>query len=334
MRWPVPETTEPRLKPFVNRVATLPRIIEVLSYHGVVPISSVATEVGLKEQEVRDLLRRYYVSEDPRTRIGLPPPIAFLDDRGEEAEPAEATCVRLQGDYADEDLAFDYTPMAYIAKAYRIARDQSYLDPDNALLRSAVEKLRATLDPEMGTTAPTGEAALSPAEWYRAAVDHRRVRLLYARAWRPGTTERVIDPYRVVRTRRGWEVDAGPPDEDGRLRTFLLTGVVDAEVLDETFDPPADVVDLLVAQRRTTRVRFSVPEEKVWVVERQAERADRVDSDGQATIVDAELLEPVHDRIATILVISGADARVLEAPADESDAGREWARRLLEHHGL
>jgi proteasome accessory factor C len=330
----VPETTEPRLKPFVNRVATLPRIIEVLSYHGVVPISSVATEVGLKEQEVRDLLRRYYVSEDPRTRIGLPPPIAFLDDRGEEAEPAEATCVRLQGDYADEDLAFDYTPMAYIAKAYRIARDQSYLDPDNALLRSAVEKLRATLDPEMGTTAPTGEAALSPAEWYRAAVDHRRVRLLYARAWRPGTTERVIDPYRVVRTRRGWEVDAGPPDEDGRLRTFLLTGVVDAEVLDETFDPPADVVDLLVAQRRTTRVRFSVPEEKVWVVERQAERADRVDSDGQATIVDAELLEPVHDRIATILVISGADARVLDDPVTGGDAGALLARRLLQHHGL
>jgi hypothetical protein len=330
----VPDTTTPKVAPFVSRVATLPRIIEVLDYHGVVSLASVAKEVGLEEKEVRDLLRRYYVSEDPLSRIALPPPLRFLDDEGREAEPAEATCVELKGRYADEDLAFDYSPVEYLARAYRVARDQSYLDPDNVILRSAVEKLQAALDPGMGTTTPTREVGLSPAEWYRAAVDHHRVRLVYARAWRPGTTERVIDPYRVVRTRRGWEVDAGPPDEDGRLRTFLLTGVVDSEALDETFEPPADVVDLLVAQRRTTRVRFSVPEDRVWVVERQAERVERVDSDGRTATVDAELLEPVHDRIATILVVSGPDARVVKAPADESDAGRQWARTLLEHHGL
>lgn len=328
------EARESQLAPFVNRVATLPRIIEVLAYHGVVSLASVAAEVGLKEKDVRDLLRRYYITEDHRSRIGLPPPLRFLDDEGRDGEPAVASCVQLQGDYADEDLAFTYSPIDYLARAYPIARDQSSLDPDNTLLRAAVEKLRDALDPDMRSSTVGEGRGLSPAQWYRAALEHHRVRLTYARAWRPGTTERVVDPYRVARTRRGWEVDAGPPDGSGRLRTYLLTGVVDAEVLGETFVPPADLVDHLVAQRRATRVRFSVPESTVWVVERNAERVQRLSSDGHTTEVEAHLLEPVRDRVATILVIAGPGARVLDGDAEQEGAGRDLARALLEHHRL
>ena len=81
---------------------------------------------------------------------------------------------------------------------------------------------------------------------------HHKVRIVYSRAWFEGVTERTIEPYRLVKTRRGWEVDAGPPDSEGRLRTFLLPHIRECDVLDETFEPPADLDDLLAAQRTTT----------------------------------------------------------------------------------
>jgi len=318
---------------FVLKVSELPRIIEVLSYQGVVPLEAVAKEVGRPEAEVRDLLVRYYVTEDARDRLGMPPPIEFLDDVGEESLPSEATCVRLQHRYVVDDLAFDYAPVEYLARVYRVARDESLLEPDNAVLAGAVEKLRAYLDEDLRPSAATEGAGLSAAGWYRAARDHHRVRIRYVRTWWPGAAERVVEPYRVVRTRRGWEVDAGPPDDDGRLRTFLLTGVLEAEVQGEVFEPPADLVDLLVAQRHTTPVRLVVPTSAVWVVERQAEKVEVIREDGADSEVVAHLLEPVADRVARILLVAGPDAFVVTGAGEYQDAGRELAQRLLEHHG-
>jgi len=176
---------------FVLKVSELPRIIEVLSYQGVVPLAAVAKEVGRPEAEVRDLLVRYYVTEDAQDRLGMPPPIEFLDDLGEEALPSEATCVRLQHRYVVDDLAFDYAPVEYLARVYRVARDESLLEPDNAVLAGAVEKLRAYLDEDLTPSAATEGGGLSAAEWYRAARDHHRVRIRYVRTWWPGAAERV-----------------------------------------------------------------------------------------------------------------------------------------------
>ena len=318
---------------FVLRVSELPRIIEVLSYQGVVPVSSVAKEVARSEDEVRDVLVRYYVTEDAEDRLGLPPPLEFLDDLGEEVEPSRASNVRLQDGYVVDDLAFDYAPVEYLARVYRVARDESLLEPDNAVLAGAVEKLRAFLDEDLRPPAIEEGAGLTAAQWFRAARAHRRVRIRYVRAWWPGVAERVGEPYRVVRTRRGWEVDAGPPDEDGRLRTYLLTGVVEAEELDEVFEPPESLVDLLVAQRRTTPVRLVVPTSAVWVVERQAERVEVIREDGSDSEVVAHLLEPVADRVARILLVAGPDAFVVTGAEEYQDAGRDLARRLLAHHG-
>jgi hypothetical protein len=318
---------------FVLRVSELPRIIEVLSYQGVVPLAAVAEEVGRTEAEVRDLLGRYYVTEDAQDRLGMPPPIDFLDDVGEEALPPTATCIRLNADYGADDLAFDYAPVGYLARVYRVARDESLLEPDNAVLAGAVEKLRAFLDEDLTPPAVVEGGGVTAAQWYRAARDRRRVRIRYVRTWWPGAAERVVEPYRVVRTRRGWEVDAGPPDADGRLRTYLLTGVLEAEVLDEVFEPPEDLVDLLVAQRRTTPVRLVVPTSAVWVAERQAERVEVVREDGSDSEVVAHLLEPVADRLARILLVAGPDAFVVTGVEEYEDAGRELAKRLLEHHG-
>ena len=67
-------------------------------------------------------------------------------------------------------------------------------------------------------------------------------------------TERVIDPYELNYSARGAEVDAGPLDEDGRIRTFLVSRIRDIDVLDETFQRPGDALALCAAAREPTPV--------------------------------------------------------------------------------
>ena len=99
--------------------------------------------------------------------------------------------------------------------------------------------------------------------------------VVYSRAWSQGVATRTIEPYRLVQTRRGWEVDAGPPEADGALRTFLLSNIRAAEVLDDTFDLPADLSVKLAAQRPTTSVRVSLPHDARWAADFFTEDVER-----------------------------------------------------------
>jgi len=136
----------------------------------------------------------------------------------------------------------------------------------------------------------------------------------------------------VVSTRRGFEVDAGPPDSEGDIRTFLVSGIRGIDVLEDTFERPADVDALVERSRRTTRVHVVVPRDLLWVVSRFAERTTVVRADDDLA-VEAEVLPPVADRVGLMLTIAGPDAFVV-SPASLADAGARTAARLLEHHGL
>ncbi len=112
-----------------------------------------------------------------------------------------------------------------------------------------------------------GEPATQPkpGDWNRflrplqqAQQEQRRAKIVYSRAWRPGVTERVIEPLRLVQTHRGWEIDAGPTGTEGNLRTYILSNVRSAALLDETFEPPAGLESLLERQRRVTTVRMEL----------------------------------------------------------------------------
>ena len=212
------------VEPFVRQLAELPAVLEALSYHRAVPMSALAAEVGITEKKVREFLVSYFMTEEPASRRGWVPPLEFVDETGEEEDPAVAPLVRLTSDIVTNDLAFRYSPVEGWARVFRAARDQLHLEPENSRLEGALEKLRRAIDDALDAGSRVDDQPDGPAAWHRAAVEHRRVAIRYARAWRPGTTERVVDPYRVARTRRGWEVDAGPPDADGRLRTYLLSG--------------------------------------------------------------------------------------------------------------
>jgi hypothetical protein len=315
---------------FVAQLAELPRLLESLSYHRAVPMDVLAAEVGMDERRVREVLVSYFMTDETEDRRGWVPPLRFLDASGEDADPATAPLVELTSDIATNDLAFRYSPVETWARTYRTARNQLHLEPENSLLEGALEKLRGAIDDEMRPSSAISRRPDGPAAWHHAAQEHRRVAIRYARTWRPGTTERVVDPYRVIRTRRGWEVDAGPPDDQRRIRTYLLSGVLSATVLDETFEPPEDLVALLVAQRRTTAVEFVLPPEEVWVVERLAERIEEVQRDDDDVVIRAYFLEPVPERVATALVTAGPRAMVVDK--ELMDAGRDLARELLRHH--
>src|SRR5690606_21426904 len=117
----------------------------------------------------------------------------------------------------------------------------------------------------------------------------RRARIVYSRTWREGVIERVIEPLRLVQTRRGWEVDAGPVGPEGNLRTYLLSNVRDLELLDETFEPPTDVETRLFQQRTTTTVRMVLAQDARWAADMYAEQVDVVREDEEEFEADLEL---------------------------------------------
>ena len=141
----------------------------------------------------------------------------------------------------------------------------------------------------------------------------------------------MIEPYRLIHTRRGWEIDAGPMRGDGELHTLLLDRIQSYTVLDHTFDPPADLDRLLARQRTTFAVELIVPHETRWSVEKYAERVDVLTEDETSARLRAWLFQPVRHRVGLILADGGPAARVI-GPTDLANAGQELARTLLTHY--
>ena len=65
--------------------------------------------------------------------------------------------------------------------------------------------------------------------------------------------ELTIDPHLLIRTRRGWELDASPGDARSALRTYLLANIRSMSVLWETFEVP-DHLTAMITKHRTELV--------------------------------------------------------------------------------
>lgn len=137
------------------------------------------------------------------------------------------------------------------------------------------------------------------------------------------------DPARpqLVQTRRGWEVDAGPPDTNRKLRTFLVSNFREYERLDEPFEPPADLARLLENQRSTTRVRVRIPHPARWAADFYGEHVETVAYDELTATLDLDLLPPVEHRIGLLLLIATTTTRRSTPPwtCDEGPPGRRPA---------
>lgn len=321
---------------FVDRVAELPRLLDALQYHpDGLRIEELAAEVRRTPEQVREALLTYYTTDFAHYSadlIGRPPAIEFVSGAsGDDDDPRNASTVRLVAAEPGRELGVDYLSVAELARLYRAGRNRLELEPDNQVLRSAVDKLRTGLLPGVTSAAQSSVGERPPVDFERARRGLRKVKITYARAWHPGVRDRVIEPYRLIRTRRGWEIDAGPADGDGKLRTYLVHRVQTYEVLEEAYSLPENLGELLTRQRTLSPVELVVPHEARWSVEKYAEQVEVLAEDETTVHLRAYLLEPVRHRVGLILLDGGPVARVI-TPAGLADAGRELARTLLAHY--
>jgi len=327
---------------YVQRIARLPEVFALLMVHpGGLPLTELAGQVGVPVDELREDLLAFYTADLNPMLFGLSRPtvLEFLGPDGDDdVDPNDAEVVRVVDERPGDELGVEHLDAAELGLIYSAAKALLDLDPDDDDLRSAVDVIVETMWGSVAEERPTSLETPEARPWNEplealedAAETHRRTRIVYSPAWSAGVRDRVIEPYRLVKTRRGWEVDAGPPDGEGRIRTYLVPHIRACEVLDATFVPPPDLDNLLTAQRSTTRIRVRIPHAARWAADFYAEHAAVVEDDELTVTLDLHLLPPVERRIGLLLLIAGEDAQVLQPPALVA-AGPKLAAELLAHH--
>ncbi|WP_166350562.1 WYL domain-containing protein [Phytoactinopolyspora limicola] len=316
---------------YVRRFDRVTRALHVLSMHANgLPLVQLALSLDTDPDALREELRVYYAADMPLRyypRISRPSTIRFHDADGIDAPPDEAEYVSAIP-HSTAEVGADYVTVDELARVYRAGQDLLAVEPDNGDLDDALDSLMATALQGIGTRRSTWLAELV-ATVGQALRSNRKVRVRYARAWQPGIREHVIWPYRLTKTRRGWELDAGLDDD--RTGTFLLSGLRDVLVLEETFRRPVDVDERITANRRVVVVDIAVPQDARWVVERFAESVEVVNETDDEIRMRAHLLEPVRERLALLQVVAGPSTFVY-TPTPLRDVGTALAHRLLEHH--
>lgn len=326
---------------YVTRFARVARAIPILAVHPVgMRLADLALQLGTTEEELRDEIRAYYVADPPIDLVGgyREPLIEFSSgpaQDGEEADeypdPESAAYVRLRDMRSGLDVGVKFLSLGELTVVSRTGHEVLAREPDNTVLEAALDRLETSILDGFDKGGPRwlGEKAR---QLRQAVRGRRRVRIVYARAWLPGVVERVIEPYQVVHTRRGWEVDAAVAGRDDGVRTYLVSGVREMDVLDETFERPPDVAERIEANRKLRAVDVVVPHSARWAVELYAESAELLAEDEASVTLRAHLLQPVEQRLGLLLIAAGSDAHVIDPP-DLANAGRDLARTLLEHHG-
>jgi proteasome accessory factor C len=303
-------------------------------------IAELATALGLAEDDIRRQVVAYD-EELPVDLIGHAPhlwiePAEFGEwpEVGVEEQPHRPSpqdLVRIEGArYGREVLGVERFGAAVLAPLYEAANDLAAREPGNEVLAGAIQTLLVRFLPGMRPSSRFKADLIGTLA--RAIGEERRVRIEYSRAWEPGVYSRVIEPYALVRTPRGAEVDAGPVQPDGSIRTYLIGRIRSVDALEEFFERPADA-DLRVAEQRSmTRVTGVAPSDRVWAMRRFADRFSERDRVGDEVAFEADYLPPVQWRVALALLVAGPTVRVADPGYHEEAA--DLARRLWDQHCL
>lgn len=328
----------PGVPQYAQRFGRLPEVFTILAAHpNGLPLAVLADRVGARPQDLRaDLLAFFTADLNGFLGLNRPTILDFVGPDGAEADPNDAEIVRLIEDKPRGEIGVEYVDARELGLIYSAAQALREVEPDNADLVGAIGALTETMFGERVAAAPEGPArwneALGPLQ--DAAQQRRRVRIEYSRSWTIGVIDRVVEPYRLVQTRRGWELDAGPPDQHGRVRTYLLANLRSYEVLDETFEEPAGLEGMLTAQRATEVVRVEIPHAARWAADVYAEQVHLVEDDEETVTLDLDLLPPVERRVGLLVLAAGPDARVISPSALLAEGPRLAAELLAHHRGV
>lgn len=319
---------------FLQRLARLPEVINVLTaYPDGLPLGELATQFGVDVEDMREDLLTYLDLESWGWSFDIfrKPALEFVQpDADETTNGSGRTIVRIVPDAAP-GLGAEHLSAGDLATLYTAGIALLEVDPDETDLAGALAVIAETMYGGTAATPYVGDWNRHVRDLQDAQEQRRKVRIIYSRAWRPGVTDRVIEPLRLVQTRRGWEVDAGPVGPEGNLRTFLVSNLRLVEVLDEGFEPPSGADSLLTKQRATTTVRMELAQDARWAARQHAESVTVVAEDEATFTADLELLAPVGERVGLIMLASGPSTRVISPGSVLPDA-LGLVEELLQHH--
>lgn len=346
---------------YVAKLEQAAEALQILMVHpDGLSIDDLAGMLGLDAYDTRQNLASYHESQflDEAGAVSplllaaeFPPPswdgVSRSDWFDEHSAPdlESAVWVALDRDLTAKDLFSVMLDISEIVVVLTCAEHLYLQEPDNDALRRAIAALRLRWLPGMSTASQTFPSNPSLPAIRRAIVERRRLRFRYSREWEPGNSWRTVEPYELRQTHLGYELDAGPVADNGRIRTYLVRNMGDIEVLDEHFDAPPDRDRLIAANRRTIRVRVMVPKEGRRGYEALAQElvirgGDDEDDDDWDMVVT--LQQPFEERLALFLLRAGPLAEVIEDISllnrEETrrygQAASELARSLLAHHRL
>ncbi|HLT17589.1 MAG TPA: WYL domain-containing protein [Acidimicrobiales bacterium] len=202
-------------------------------------------------------------------------------------------------------------------------------EPDGALARG-VRKLAEVLgvnadqvlDVDFGGSDPQVLDVLR-----QAVREHRRVHLDYWSYGRDTRTERDVDPY-LIHAEGGALYLLAHCHRAGGERRFRVDRINRAELLANTFDPPAEHGPTVVFQADDDdpRVTLRLAPEARWVLEAYPVEDHRDLPDGR---VEVTLAIGEEQWLARLLVNLGPAAEIVDAPDALVSAGRRAAQRVL-----
>lgn len=347
---------------YVQRLGRIFEAIQVLDlYPAGLEISDLAALLGCSEDEVRADLAAHNEGTDLGP-VGMTAWVEFLarlpepreaDEEGpdqagdkvaddvvqdvdDEADDAlfvpadQARAVRLHR--AGATSASGGMSLADVGAVLVAAEDLALSEPGNTALAEVIAQLRARWLPAVTEVWRPSFERLYEADLTVAIEKCRRVRITYDRAWKPGVVTRLIEPYALVRTHRGFEVDAAVPGTKNAIRTYLVDHILELEVTDEVFERPADAEARCLANRRSFPVEVVMAKDRAWVAEFLAEQVEVVSADDDVQL-RLQVFEPVRPRVGLTLLQAGPESFVT-SPEALADADHDVALELLAHHGL
>lgn len=325
---------------YAGRFVRVARALAILGeYPQGIRLSKLAAQLGTTEDELSEEIKAYHVADVTVGQLGgghHEPVIEFVAGPGvgpetDDVSPDHTPYVRLCDVRSPSGVGAQFLSFGQLAALAAAGQRLLAEEPDNDVLAAALTVLA---DSVRAGAAPSGAAwpEVAARKIRQAGAERRRVRVVYAMPWKADTAERVIEPYRVIRTRRGWEIDAAVVGRDGAIATFQASGILAVEVLRERFRRPPDIDPRIERHRRTAPVELVVPYDARWLLELHAESVDVLDDDEDQLRIRARLVPPVGPRLGLVLLAAGPHAYVTD-PVNLRGAGRELARALLAHHG-
>lgn len=333
---------------YVQRLGRVFEALQILDlYPAGLALDDLAAVLGCKVSDIRADLAALNAGSDlgPDAGAGF---VLFLsevpgdtgadvdsDESAEErdelfVEPEDAVAVRLHGPSLYRGAGG--LTVADLGAVLQQAQDLLQIDPADAAMARVVAEIRSRWLPGVTEVWRPGYEGRYEHLLSQSIAEQRQVWIRYERQWRPGIVERRILPYELVRTHRGFEVDAATPDEPTAIKTYLVDQIREAEALDETFERPPGVADLCAGHRRTTEVVIVVPRDREWAAEYLSEDVV-VEARDDETQLRLSVLEPVAERVGLVVIQAGADAFVA-APPELTHAAADVAGELWRHHGL